>query len=128
MPSPPGWTSRCRRGCPVADLRPPVTDADCKLIGAGDGSVMVYCTPCRSCLCPRVATLNAALGFWEEHQEDAHELRPPGEWTPPPGPNPWIVEGPPPHHTDPRCPELFAVTPGRDACTCPRPRPDEPPF
>jgi hypothetical protein len=24
-----------------------------------------------------------------------------------------------------RCPELYAVTPGRDDCTCPRPRPDE---
>lgn len=29
-----------------------------------------------------------------------------------------------PHH-QPGCPELWAVTPGRDGCTCPRPRPDE---
>lgn len=58
----------------MADHRVPnVTPADCKLIGAGDGSVMVYCQPCRSCLCPRATTLNAALGFWEEHAtSEAH--------------------------------------------------------
>jgi hypothetical protein len=75
----------------VADLRPPVTEADCKLIGAGDGSVMVYCQPCRACLCPRATTLNAAAGFWEEHCDQAHEPAPAGEWTAP-TPDPWAAE------------------------------------
>jgi hypothetical protein len=76
----------------MADLRPPVTDADCKLIGAGDGSVMVYCQPCRSCLCPRASTLNAALGFWEEHTDDAHEPPPAGAFgARPEGPDPWTL-------------------------------------
>ncbi len=54
----------------------PATDADCRLIGAGDGSVMVYCQPCGACLCPAASTINAALGFWEEHQEQAHQPAP----------------------------------------------------
>lgn len=53
--------------------RPNVTPSDCRVIGAGDGSVMVYCSACRSCLHPRCATLNAVLGVWEEHAtSDAH--------------------------------------------------------
>lgn len=57
-------------------LAPPASEADCRLIGAGDGSVMVYCQPCHSCLAPNVATLNAAAGIWEEHLEAAHEPQP----------------------------------------------------
>lgn len=67
---------------------PNVTPADCKLIGAGDGSVMVYCAPCRLCLCPRGTTLNAALGFWEEHATaDPHLVEPEPERAP--TPDPW---------------------------------------
>jgi hypothetical protein len=61
---------------PGRDDLPRVTASDCRLVGAGDGSVMVYCQPCRSCLCPRATTLNAALGFWEEHCEDSHPAEP----------------------------------------------------
>jgi hypothetical protein len=43
-----------------------------------------------------------------------------GEWITPADEEP----APLPHHR-PGCPELWAVTPGRDGCTCPRPRPDE---
>jgi len=46
---------------------------------------------------------------------------------PPVTPDPWQREVLP-QHTRRDCPELYAVTPGRDTCTCPRPRPDEPPF
>lgn len=57
-------------------LMPHVTDADCKLVGAGDGSVLVYCTPCRRCLHPNAVTLNAVLGLWEEHTTDDHQVAP----------------------------------------------------
>lgn len=69
-------------------LMPPVTDADCKLVGAGDGSVLVYCTPCRRCLHPNAVTLNAVLGLWEEHTTDDHEVPPDPE--PVVSPDPWL--------------------------------------
>jgi hypothetical protein len=72
---------------PGRDDLPPATATDCRLIGAGDGSVMVYCQPCKLCLCPNVATLNAALGFWEEHCEDSHST--PREPEHVPVPDPW---------------------------------------
>lgn len=80
--------------CPVhgREERPaptPATEADCKLVGAGDGSVLVYCTPCRRCLHPNAVTLNAVLGLWEEHAADAHEVPSPGEFASTVSPDPW---------------------------------------
>lgn len=77
------------------DLAPPVGDSDCTLTGAGDGSVLVMCRPCRRVLAPRATTLNAVLGLWEEHCERDHE--PPPEPAPIP-PDPWTAqtEGPVP--------------------------------
>jgi hypothetical protein len=90
------WWLECNACGEARKLSPPVTDADCRLVGAGDGSVMVYCGPCRLCLCPRAVTLNAAVGFWEEHTEREHPA-PPQQWGPPAGtPDPWAAQGPVP--------------------------------
>jgi hypothetical protein len=43
-----------------------------KLIGAGDGSVMLYCAPCRACLSPSVRTLEVAGRLWAEHAAEVH--------------------------------------------------------
>lgn len=50
----------------------PVTPADLRLHGAGDGSVLAYCGGCREPLPrqPRPLTLAALLSAWEEHVED----------------------------------------------------------
>jgi hypothetical protein len=56
----------------VADRVLAVTGADCELVGAGDGSVLVYCKPCHRVLVTRATTLNAVLGFWEEHTDAEH--------------------------------------------------------
>lgn len=65
-----------------------VTPLDCRVIGAGDGSVLVYCTPCREALpkVPHRATLNAVLTAWTRHADRTHppEDRP-DPWTDPDG-------------------------------------------
>lgn len=57
------------------------TPADCRLIGAGDGSVMVYCSSCRQALIgmPHRGNLSDALTAWGAHTEAAHPL-----------PDPWL--------------------------------------
>lgn len=88
------WWLECNACGEARELAPPVTEADCRVIGAGDGSVMVYCRPCRTALCPNVGTLNAVLGFWEEHRDTRHALPPEPE--PVTVPDPWAAQGPVP--------------------------------
>lgn len=37
------------------------------LVGAGDGSVMLYCRACRQCVSPVVRDLDDALTRWTAH-------------------------------------------------------------
>lgn len=48
--------------------------ADCRLIGAGDGSVMVYCRPCREVLPHREfrGNLDTAQQVWNTHLAATH--------------------------------------------------------
>lgn len=73
--------------CPVHGRRPYAAEDQCKLVGAGDGSVLVYCVPCRAVLHPNAVTLNAVAGLWEEHTEAAHEPREVPSYVP--APDPW---------------------------------------
>lgn len=47
------------------------TTTDCRLIGAGDGSVMIYCRPCREALEFR-GTLDSAVQVWRDHAAQVH--------------------------------------------------------
>lgn len=83
---PSGPSTRCGREEPVyvagespVDCRecltlPEVTPVDLRLHGAGDGSVMAYCGPCRNPLpiLPRPLTLDALLSAWAEHARQHH--------------------------------------------------------
>lgn len=82
------WWLECNACGADRPLRRPVTEADCRLIGAGDGSVMVYCKPCREALDHRAfrGTLNTAVSVWEEHTAQHHALPP----VPVVVPDPWF--------------------------------------
>lgn len=75
---------------PTALPHPFVTTADCRLIGAGDGSVMVYCSACREPLphMSRRGTLSDALELWGQHCDDTHPAEPEPEHVV--VPDPWF--------------------------------------
>lgn len=51
-----------------------VAAASLRLVGAGDGSVMAYCSDCRSCLSPRAGDLAKVHELWSEHLATAHRV------------------------------------------------------
>lgn len=78
-----GWEDReaaelrARADYDEAPRPAPVTPASAKLIGAGDGSVMLYCGDCRECLAPNVRTLDVAVETLAEHVAAVHRVEEP---------------------------------------------------